>query len=48
MTLYANGKQVSLAYDSSFTGGGVGLVAATGKIADNLDILFDNFRVYQP
>jgi hypothetical protein len=48
MTLFANGKQVSLAYDSSFTGGQVGLVAATGRIASKLDIRFDTFRVYQP
>ncbi len=47
LTLFANGKQVSLAYDSSFVGGSIGLVAATGRIADNLDIRFDDFRVYQ-
>jgi hypothetical protein len=48
MTLYANGKQVSVAYDDSITGGRVGLVAATGPIASKLDILFDDFQVYQP
>jgi len=48
LTLYANGKQVSLAYDSSFVGGLVGLVAANGQIASKLDIRFDDFRVYQP
>jgi hypothetical protein len=48
MTLFANGKQISLAYDSSFIGGRVGLVSATGQIASKLDIRFDNFQVYQP
>jgi hypothetical protein len=48
MTLYANGRQVSLAYDHHLTGGKVGLVAASGQVVGGVDIRFDNFRVYQP
>ena len=48
LTLYANGKQVSLAYDKSFTGGDTGLAVRSGKIEGNVDIRFDNFTVYSP
>ena len=47
LTLYANGTQVATATDSSFTGGDVGLVAATYDTAGT-DILFQNFFVYMP
>ena len=46
LTLYANGTQVSLAYDRSFTSGAVGLAARSGKFNGGVDILFDNFGVY--
>ena len=48
MTLYANGKQVSVAYDHHLSGGKVGLVAAAGQVVGGVDIRFDDFRVYQP
>jgi hypothetical protein len=48
LTLYANGKQVSLAYNNSLTGGDSGLAVRSGKLVGGADILFDNFRVYSP
>ncbi len=47
LTLYANGTQVATATDSSYTGGDVGLVAATYDTSGT-DILFKNFYVYAP
>jgi len=47
LTLYANGTQVATATDSSFSGGDVGLVAATFDTAGT-DVLFKNFFVYAP
>jgi hypothetical protein len=47
LTLYANGTQVAIATDSSFTGGDVGLVAALYDTSGT-DILFQNFFVYKP
>jgi hypothetical protein len=48
LTLYANGKQVSLAYNDSLTGGSTGLAVRSGKLEGGVDILFDNFTVYSP
>ncbi len=45
LTLYANGKQVSLAYDSSLIGGDVGLAVRSGKLEGGTDIRFDDFTV---
>jgi hypothetical protein len=47
LTLYANGTQIAIATDSTFTGGDVGLVAKTFKVSGT-DILFQNFFVYKP
>ena len=48
LSLYANGQQVSLAYDNSLTGGDTGLAVRSGKLAGGVEMLFDNFRVYLP
>ncbi len=48
LTLYANGTQVSLAYDSTLTGGDVGLVARSGKYQGGTNLTFRNFLVTQP
>jgi hypothetical protein len=48
LTLYANGKQVSLAYDHSLSGGDVGLAARTGRLEGGVEVRFDNFTVYNP
>ena len=48
LTLYANGKQVSLAYNNSLTGGDTGLAVRSGKLAGGTDIRFDNFSVTSP
>ena len=48
LTLYANGKQVSLAYDKSLTGGDVGLAARSGKLEGTVEIRFNKFTVYKP
>jgi len=48
LMLYANGQQVSLAYDHSLTGGETGLAVRSGKLAGGVDSLFDNFTVYRP
>jgi len=48
LTLFANGKQVSLAYDSSLTGGDVGLAVRSGRFQGGAEINFDNFLVTQP
>jgi hypothetical protein len=48
LTLYANGKQVNLAFDNSLTGGDVGLAVRSGKLEGGTDIRFDDFTVYQP
>jgi hypothetical protein len=45
LTLYANGQQVSLAYNSSLTGGDVGLAVRSGNLEGGTDIRFDNFVV---
>ncbi|MGB8214353.1 MAG: hypothetical protein WCE68_12425 [Anaerolineales bacterium] len=51
LTLYANGKQVSLAYDHSLTGGQAGLALRTGNLEGIAEVQFDNFivnKVAQP
>jgi hypothetical protein len=48
LTLYANGKQVSLAYDKSLTGGDVGLAVRSDNLEGGVDIRFNNFAVYSP
>ena len=48
LTLFANGKQVSLAYDQSLTGGDAGLAVRSGKLEGVVDIRFNNFRVTRP
>jgi pectate lyase len=47
LTLYANGTQVAKATDSTFSGGDVGLVAATYSTVGT-DIVFKKFYVYAP
>jgi hypothetical protein len=48
LTLYANGKQVSLSYDKSLTGGDVGLVVRSSSDQGGAEITFDNFVVTLP
>lgn len=48
LRLYANGQQVSLAYDNSLTGGEAGLAVRSGKLTGGVDMLFDDFIVYLP
>lgn len=48
LTLYANGKQVSLSYDHSITGSDAGLVARSSRLEGGVDIQFDNFIVNKP
>lgn len=45
LTLYANGKQVSLAYDKTLKGGDVGLAVRSGSLEGGTDIRFNNFTV---
>lgn len=47
LTLYANGNQVAYVYDSSFSGGDVGLQVGTFD-EGGVDFLFDNFVVREP
>jgi hypothetical protein len=46
LTLYANGKQVNLAYNKSLTGGDTGLAVRSSKLEGITSIRFDNFTVY--
>jgi len=48
LTLFANGKQVSLAYNNSLTGGDTGLAVRSGRLEGGVDIRFDDFSVYRP
>ncbi len=48
LVIYANGKQVNLAYDKSLTGGDVGLAVRSGALQGGTDIRFDNFTVFNP
>lgn len=48
LTLYANGKQVSLAYNKSLTGGDTGLAVRSGAVLGGVKIRFDNFKVTKP
>ena len=47
LTLYVDGVQLDQQTDSEYTSGNVGLTAGTYK-KPATDILFDNFKVYQP
>lgn len=48
LTLYANGRQVSLAYNKSLTGGDAGLALRSGKLEGGTVVQFDNFVVNNP
>jgi hypothetical protein len=47
LTLYANGNQVAYVYDTTFSGGDVGLQVGTFD-EGGVDFMFDNFVVRQP
>jgi hypothetical protein len=47
LSLYANGQLLAEVQDTSFDTGDVGLVAGTRETA-GVDVLFDNFVIYQP
>jgi len=48
LTLFANGKQVSLSYDNSITGTGVGLVVRSSSYQGGAEVTFGNFLVTKP
>ena len=48
LTLYANGKQVSLAYNNLIAGGDAGLAVRSGRLEGGVDIHFNNFSVTSP
>ena len=48
LTLFANGKQVSLAYNKDLTGGDTGLAVRSGAVEREVNIRFDNFAVTSP
>jgi hypothetical protein len=48
LTLYANGKQVSLAFNNSLTGGDTGLAVRSSRLEGGAEIRFDNFSVSTP
>jgi len=48
LALYANGTQVSLAFDHTVVGGDVGLMARSSRFEGGTDIEFDNFAVDDP
>jgi hypothetical protein len=48
LTLFANGKQVSLAYNNNLSGGDTGLVVRSGRLEGGVDIRFNNFIVTVP
>jgi hypothetical protein len=47
LVFYVNGQKISVASDVDFKSGRVGLLVGTYEAA-GVDILFDNFAVYQP
>jgi hypothetical protein len=47
LVLYANGQRLAEVQDGSFDIGDVGLVAGT-RSEEGLEVLFDNFAVYEP
>lgn len=47
LSLYVNGIQLASEMDSDFTSGSMGLIAGSHDVI-GVDILFDNFTVYQP
>jgi hypothetical protein len=48
LSLYANGKQVSQAYNKSLTGGDAGLAVRSGKIPGGAAVRFEHFTVTSP
>lgn len=48
LTLYANGVQVSLAYNSDLVGGDVGLAVRSSTVPGSVTVQFDNFIVKPP
>jgi hypothetical protein len=48
LTLYANGVQVSLAYNSDLTGGEAGLAVRSSNVPGTTTVQFDNFIVNRP
>ena len=48
LTLYANGKQVNLAYNKSLTGGDVGLAVRSSSLEGGSQVEFRNFIVNNP
>jgi hypothetical protein len=47
LILYVNGQKIAVANDTDLASGRVGLIAGTYGV-EGVDILFDNFAVYQP
>jgi hypothetical protein len=48
LTLYANGKQVNLAYNKLLAGGEAGLAVRSGRLEGGVDVRFNNFSVTNP
>lgn len=48
LSMFVNGQQVSLSYDNSITGTGVGLVARSSTYQGGAEITFGNFLVSKP
>lgn len=48
LTLYTNGKKVSLASNNTLTAGDTGLAVKSGRLEGGVDIRFNNFRVTRP
>ncbi len=48
LTLYANGQQVSLAYNNELTGGDTGLAVRSSVVEGTMEVQFDNFVVNKP
>jgi hypothetical protein len=45
LTLYVDGQQIASASDTTYTSGGVGLLAWSGENATNTNVSFDDFLV---
>jgi hypothetical protein len=48
LTLYVNDNKVIEAQDSNFTSGDVGIGAGNQLEATGIDVVFDNFEIWQP
>jgi hypothetical protein len=48
LTLYANGQKLLEVQDDDFASGDVGLLAGTRLTKGGVEVLFDNFAIYQP